>query len=160
MGNNIPFWYDLVDRLVFVLALERRYTGTIVDVDYDDNPNPDLEIDIIRTINSITLELISEEDYPMAEPNTYEVYPQDNATSRIFKLLNSDERNYCNLVGNTIYYSKSVLTRLDAVEQTAEVFQVLNDSIVQLNSETGGFVPVSGSDRVLGISYRPYGTRL
>ena len=160
VGNNIPFWYDLVDRLVFVLALERRYTGTIVDVDYDDNPNPDLEIDIIRTINSITLELISEEDYPMAEPNTYEIYPQDNATSRIFKLLNSDERNYCNLVGNTIYYSKSVLTRLDAVEQTAEVFQVLNDSIVQLNSETGGFVPVSGSDRVLGISYRPVGTRL
>ena len=101
------------------------------------------------------MQLISVEDYPMTEPDRYELYPQDDATRRVFNILNSDGRNYCNLVGNFIYYAKNVVTRLEQSQQTAEVFQILDDKIIQLEPETGTFIPVSGSEEVLGISYYP-----
>ncbi|MDJ0689225.1 MAG: hypothetical protein QNJ41_12010 [Xenococcaceae cyanobacterium MO_188.B32] len=151
----IPFWENLEGNPVYLLANNLRYTGVITSLDYEDNPHPDLEIDVIRTVHSITMQLISVEDYPMTEPDRYELYPQDDATRRVFNILNSDGRNYCNLVGNFIYYAKNVVTRLEQSQQTAEVFQILDDKIIQLEPETGTFIPVSGSEEVLGISYYP-----
>ena len=151
----IPFWENIVGNLVYVSTGERRFTGTITGIDYEDNPNPELEIDIIRSINSLTISLVREEEYTGGNPNSLEVYPQDNLSQRIYGILNSSDRNYCNLVNSTIYYSKSVASRLEQNQQSTEVYQIVGDRIIQLPNQGGGFIPVEDSSRVLGISYFP-----
>ena len=129
----------------------------MLSVGFDDNPDSELPIEIVRSLTSVTLDLQEFEEYPigLAEPEEILVVPQDNLSVLLRdRLLSEENKKYCNLVGDLLYFAKSVDSHIEVTEQTTEVYSI-GFTVTQEARLTGVFVPVTGVDKVLGISYFP-----
>lgn len=151
------FWDNINLRSVYILSGDKRYTGVILSHTFEDNPNPELEIEILRSLLSVTIEITGVTDYPIGLAATGEIIiiPQDNVSKLVRDvLLNSKNKNYCNLVGDALYFAKSVEFDLENEQQQSEVY-LIGNTVTQETPETGAFIPVTGVSEVLGISYYP-----
>ena len=86
-------------------------------------------------------------------PGEILVVPQENLSVLLRdRLLSEENKKYCNLVGDLLYFAKSVESQIEVTEQTTEVYSI-GFTVTQEARLTGAFVPVTGVDKVLGISY-------
>ncbi len=122
---EISWWDTLEFRPIYAFGADKRYKGILLSVGFEDNPDTELSIEIVRSLTSITLDLQEVEEYPtgLAEPDEILIVPQDNLSVLLRdRILNSENKKYCNLVGDFLYFAKSVEENLDQAEQTTEVY--------------------------------------
>ncbi len=154
---TIPWWDSIEFRPIYAITADKRYRGVLLSYSYQDTEDEELPIETVRSVTSITLDLEEVENYPSGLVETREILiiPQDNCSILLRDfLLNDENKKYCNLVGNFLYFAKSVKDNLEQTEQVTEVYAV-GETVTQETPETGVFVPISGESEVLGISYFP-----
>ena len=153
----IPWWDSIEFRPIYAFSGDKRYRGVLLSYSFFDEPDEQISIEIMRSVLSITLDLEEIEFYPvgLTSPGEILIVPQDNCAILLRDILLSEKNKiYCNLVGDLLYFAKSVVSNLEATEQVTEVYSI-GFSVIQEAPETGVFVPVTGVEKVLGISYFP-----
>lgn len=156
----------LEGREVYILAFipetparTIRAEGTISSYQFADTPNPDLEIETIRTIESITIDVSAIAEYPrgLVEEGQIFIYSKDNVAALVYQeLLTPGNIEYCNLVNSTLYYAKGVRYNLLEATQQAEKYTILEGGVLQDTPEEGQFISMDVAiDSVLSVAYHP-----
>lgn len=157
IDEPIAFWDKLESSLISVVSQGFRAQAVLLSYNFQDSPLPELPIQIIRSISSLSLQVLSIEPYPqgLANPGEILAYPVENCSVLLRdRILNDENRVHCNLVGNLLYFSKSVIEDLSLSEQVTEVYAI-GETVTQEALETGAFIPINAAGTVLGTSYFP-----
>ncbi len=153
----VPWWDTIEFRPIYAFSGDKRYRGVLLSYSYEDEPDEQISIEIMRSVLSITLDLEEVEFYPvgLAEPGEIVIVPQDNCAVLLRDILLSVENKiYCNLINDLLFFAKSVENNLEASEQITEVYSI-GFTVIQDAPEQGIFIPITGAETVLGISYFP-----
>ena len=153
----IPWWDTIEFRPIYAFSGDKRYRGVLLSYSYEDEPDEQLSIEIVRSVLSITVDLEQVESYPigLSEPGKILITPIDNCSVLLRDILLSEENKiYCNLVNDLLFFAKSVENNLEASEQITEIYSI-GFTVIQEAPATGTFVPVTGVETVFGISYFP-----
>lgn len=155
--EQIAFWGLIDGAQVYIVQGNTRYRAEVLSVTSVDTEQEDLAIQKIRTINEIMVQITAQEEYPfgLAEEGEIIVYPIANCSRLLYDhILGTDNRIFANIVGNIVYFSKSVTQDYSLGSQRAEVFTITN-VVTQEAPVTGAFTPITGVEVPLGISYSP-----
>ncbi len=153
----VPWWDTIEFRPIYAFSGDKRYRGVLLSYSYEDEPGEQISIEIVRSVLSITLDLEEVEFYPVgcAEPGEIVIVPQDNCSVLLRDILLSEENKiYCNLINDFLFFAKSVENNKIASEQNTEVYSI-GFTVIQEAPEQGIFIPITGAETVLGISYFP-----
>ncbi|ELS01180.1 hypothetical protein Xen7305DRAFT_00008820 [Xenococcus sp. PCC 7305] len=156
INSQIAFWNTIESSLVYLVVDSVRYRGVILGLNFSDDFDPDFTIQVIRSISSVAIQILSAETYPqgLAEPGEILIYPVENCSVLLRdRILSETNKVHANLVGNLLYFSKSIIEDLSLSEQVAEVYAI-GETVTQEAPEAGAFVPISGGNAI-ATSYYP-----
>ena len=147
------------DREVIILNSKQIATGVMTSTLRYESPNPDLEIETIVEVTRVTVRIKTVEEYQtdLVKENQIIIYSADNAAAFLKNhLLQPDNKEYCNLIGTTLYFSQAVKYLLSETTQRAEVFELVDNLIVNNGFEEGEFIAMDDApESVKSVSYYP-----
>lgn len=144
---------------VYVVSGGFRASGVISQIDFYQEENLNLPIENIRTVEAIRISIESVEQYPegLAQPREVLIYSSANVAALLYQeLLKPGNKQFCNLVGASLYYSKGIINYLQETTQVTQVYRIVDGAVLQEGTEEGAFIPMAvPPESVISVSYYP-----